>query len=77
MLYTILSLSFNLKELYIAARTENLKSEEMGQFKNLLISFKKLTSLKLDIDFDLSSTIAEMRNLKTLKFFANIPHSFT
>jgi hypothetical protein len=58
-LCTTLSLFSNLKELYIAARTENLESEEeMGRFKNLLISFKKLTRLDLDIDFDLSSTIA-------------------
>jgi hypothetical protein len=38
----------------------------ISTFKDVLKSFKKMTDLELDIDFNVTSMIAEMRSLKVL-----------
>jgi hypothetical protein len=54
-----------------------LSDEDIITFKETLKSFKNMKKLYLNIDFNVSDAISEMRSLKLIKFGYNRVHSFT
>lgn len=67
---------YKLEELYICTRDDQLSHNEITTFKDLLKSYKKMENLELDLDFNVTSMISEMRSLKVLQFHNNLIHTF-